>query len=638
MPEAEDIRIQRMNLSRVPTPETDLIIDDEDYIKKNELLEALKASDICENKPFNDAPFEVAENTSEREYISCHLPVPILKIEGTILNKMSKSTPIKKVPAQHVWAMEEAAEWCKEQLTHDEVKGKNYMANFKIASNPETYALSDYTEYVPNHVINAEEKYKQIYLNAYKETFGELKIADIHITYFMLKCNFAINRSQAVGTHYKKTHRLLQGANSLRKREIITVNTTLEFKITDLTHFESTGPNKQVALLDSVYTHVIARGVFDAGTSRNGATLQKSMSSTFLDRMEKACTPSYYARFKFALKNIIKKDVDNDFICTWEDVESAMYNSVGQENKVSRLHTFNEIKASNFYGKSLELTITDVDEKVDAVWGNSEVLYKDSRGRTISAYSYSIIHKYTIILGITKHLGAEFDQVKDYIEVEITSMLENLNTLMDIQDFREKLVTEFNTRNVIRIFRSKLVPQQRKAANVNSGEVAEKKEGSDFSKSAKEEFNSLKTKPVKDWETAKEFAEKFGKLSNETNKNSTLFSLPEVFTMLKEKNWRLCGECLSSNCQLLQHLAKKNKTPPRFIGKCKGKVITLGEIPDTLKSIETKLAESKKELKQIKKLPKEKSQPPVIMQLQKLNLLQIIQTTLMILLATTKIY
>ena len=133
----------------------------------------------------------------------------------------------------------------------------------------------------------------------------------------MLKCNFAINRSQAVGTHYKKTHRLLQGANSLRKREIITVNTTLEFKITDLTHFESTGPNKQVALLDSVYTHVIARGVFDAGTSRNGATLQKSMSATFLDRMEKA-------RFKFALKNIIKKDVDNDFVCTWEDVESAM--------------------------------------------------------------------------------------------------------------------------------------------------------------------------------------------------------------------------------------------------------------------------------------------------------------------------
>ena len=103
--------------------------------------------------------------------------------------------------------------------------------------------------------------------------------------------------------------------------------------------------------------------------------------------------------------------------------------------------------------------ITDVDEKVDAIWGNSQVVHRDSRGRTISAYSYSTIHKYTIILGITEHLGADFDQVKDYIEVEITNMLENLSTLMDIQDFRDKLVTEFNTRNVIKIFRTKIVPQ-----------------------------------------------------------------------------------------------------------------------------------------------------------------------------------
>ena len=112
MTEAEDIHIQRMDLSRVPTPETDSIVDDEDYIKRNELFEALKAYDICENKPYN-APFEIAENTSDKDYISCHLPIPILKIEGTILNKTSKSNPIKKVPPQHIWAMPEAAEWCK---------------------------------------------------------------------------------------------------------------------------------------------------------------------------------------------------------------------------------------------------------------------------------------------------------------------------------------------------------------------------------------------------------------------------------------------------------------------------------------------------------------------------------------------
>ena len=92
-----------------------------------------------------------------------------------------------------------------------------------------------------------------------------------------------------------------------------------------------------------------------------------------------------------------------------------MYKAIVQENKVNRLHSFNKIKASNFHSKPLELIIGDVDEKIDAVWGNSQVVHKDSRGRMISAYSYSTIHKYTIILGITEHLGAEFSQVKDYI-------------------------------------------------------------------------------------------------------------------------------------------------------------------------------------------------------------------------------
>ena len=170
MAESAEIRIQRMNLSTFPTPATDEIIDDEDYVKRNELYDFLKASDIADNKPHGaTAPFEVAENTSEADYIPCHLPVPILKIEGTMVNKQSRSTPVKKVPIQYAWAMVEAAEWCKENVTFDEIKGKNYT-NFKVASNPETYPLPEYTEYVPNQVLNAAEKYKQKYLDAYKES------------------------------------------------------------------------------------------------------------------------------------------------------------------------------------------------------------------------------------------------------------------------------------------------------------------------------------------------------------------------------------------------------------------------------------------------------------------------------------
>ena len=182
-------------------------------------------------------------------------------------------------------------------------------------------------------------------------------------------------------------------------------------------------------------------------------------------------------------------------------------------------------------------------------------------------------------------------------------MLENLSTLMDIPDFRDKLITEFNTRNVIRIFRSKIIPK-RSQASVNTGGVTEKKEESDSITAAKEEFNTSKKKAVKDWETAKEFAEKFEKIINETNKNLNLFSVPEVGTMLKEKNLRMCQGCMSSNCQLMQFLARKHKNPPKFVGKCNGKALTIGEMPTTIKDIESKLAYCKKRAEAGKKAPK----------------------------------
>ena len=220
-----------------------------------------------------------------------------------------------------------------------------------------------------------------------------------------------------------------------------------------------------------------------------------------------------------------------------------MYLAVGQENKVKRLHGFNKIKASNFHSKPLEIIIADVDEKINAVWGNSQILYKDAKGRTISVYSFCSIYKYTLILGVVENLGSEFGQVKDVIEQEITSMLENPNTLMEIPDFQKKLVTEFTTRHVIQTFRNKEVPKPRQA-NVNTGEISEKKQDSENTDPSKEEYMRLKKSAVKDWETAKELAEAFKNLTNEDNKGLTLFNVPAVPTLLKEKNWRICGQCL----------------------------------------------------------------------------------------------
>ena len=163
---------------------------------------------------------------------------------------------------------------------------------------------------------------------------------DINITYRVFKCNTALATHQKIESHYKKVHLLPRGCASLKKREIIAVNTTLEFKIVNFTEFQALGPNKQTSLLDSVYTHVVARGVFEESSSRNEAALQRSRSSNFLSGMKKASGPHYYERFKFALRNIINKDLDDDLIYTWQEVEDAMFQAVGKQNKVNRLHSF----------------------------------------------------------------------------------------------------------------------------------------------------------------------------------------------------------------------------------------------------------------------------------------------------------
>ena len=210
--------------------------------------------------------------------------------------------------------------------------------------------------------------------------------------------------------------------------------------------------------------------------------------------MKKASLPHYYERFKYNLKNIVHTDLDDGFVCTWQNVEEAMFQAVGKENKVNRLHAFNKIKSSDFHSKPLEILFTDIDSKIDASLGNSQLYHKDKNGRMISPYSHSTYHKYGLILGITEHLDGEFTQIRDFIEQEISDMFEDYKTLIDIQAFQEKLVTEFTTRNLIKIFRTKDIPHSKKHPNINTSDSTEKKKTQDKA-NIREEFHKKKLNP-----------------------------------------------------------------------------------------------------------------------------------------------
>ena len=107
----------------------------------------------------------------------------------------------------------------------------------------------------------------------------------------------------------------------------------------------------------------------------------------------------------------------------------------------------------------------------------------------LSPYSYSTYHKYIIILGIIENLGSEFNQVKDYIELEINDMFDDYKTLLDIKQFQDKIVAELTTRNVIKIFRSIDVPKPNNQKSINNSGVTDEKK-SDNKDITRDEFKT----------------------------------------------------------------------------------------------------------------------------------------------------
>ena len=175
MMEPEEIRLQRMGLSKLEEKDTFLEHEDE-WGEKKKLYDELVKSELFETKP-KGTYFEIAENPGDKAYVPCHLMIPVMIIEATVKNTNKLSTnKSKAIAAEYTWAMEEAAEWSKEYLTFDEVKTNGELVPLKIASDPETYAVLDYSEYIPLHVRNAEEKYKKIYFDKHIKDHTGLKM------------------------------------------------------------------------------------------------------------------------------------------------------------------------------------------------------------------------------------------------------------------------------------------------------------------------------------------------------------------------------------------------------------------------------------------------------------------------------
>ena len=168
MVDQEEVRIQKMGLTKLEKDDTFVECNDE-WDEKKYIFDKLSGSDLMATKP-KGTYFEIAENPGDTQYIPCHLMILVVVLQATIQDNRSVfsidyNDQDITLEAEYTWAMEEAAEWNKEHMTFDEIKAKDedglIVVPLKHASDPQTYPVPSYYEYIPVNVRNAEDKYKK---------------------------------------------------------------------------------------------------------------------------------------------------------------------------------------------------------------------------------------------------------------------------------------------------------------------------------------------------------------------------------------------------------------------------------------------------------------------------------------------
>ena len=120
-------------------------------------------------------------------------------------------------------------------------------------------------------------------------------------------------------------------------------------------------------------------------------------------------------------------------------------------------------------------------------------------------------------------------------------MFNDCKTLVDLATFQKAIIDELSSKNGIKLFRTKDIPNPNTTKpNVNKTEVTKKKKKEASPVSS--EYKKKKKGMIEDLETAKELVKEFMSKCNETNKNNLVKKDPEVLKILNEKKWRLCGE------------------------------------------------------------------------------------------------
>merc|ERR1712030_245686 len=203
------------------------------------------------------------------------------------------------------------------------------------------------------------------------------------------------------------------------------------------------------------------------------ADLMEDQSQVFMKELGKATPTPFFSRFKMFLRRALDgEDLEEDFSCKWFNLENSLYKAISPEQDTTRYAQFLEKDYTQFHSLPMEIIINSVDAHVDGALGKKMKVIKDSKLRTLSSYTYSIMKKHDLIFDIARHLGDDFRIIRQYISEKCTTMHDETEKVLDINELQEDFKTVFESKGVLTQYTSENIPAPKKGSmGVNETKV-----------------------------------------------------------------------------------------------------------------------------------------------------------------------
>ena len=160
--------------------------------------------------------------------------------------------------------------------------------------------MDNYNDYIPEHVVAAEEKYKVLYFNKYKVDNANLTIAMVQVIYINFKCDVLIFEQDQIRHHLNDVHGIKY--NSLKPVQEINVDKSLEFKLPGIMDIELAGPDSRGLQINSIFTRSVKSGVVTKTNNKKTADLMEDQSQVFMTELGKSVPLKFFSRFEMFLR------------------------------------------------------------------------------------------------------------------------------------------------------------------------------------------------------------------------------------------------------------------------------------------------------------------------------------------------